>query len=96
MASTDTIDVMVERLETAREGERAYYVRTFLKDGSPFDMVVMLRGGRVDELRVFVRGRKAVFKGREARRRIKPVLGALELFFLFAEESYQERVAMVG
>jgi hypothetical protein len=96
MASTDMIDVMVERLETAREDERAYYVRSFLRDGTPFDMIVMYKGDRVDELRVFVKDKKVVFKGREARRRIKPVLDMLELFFLFAEGSYQERVAMVG
>jgi hypothetical protein len=96
MASTDTIDVVVEKLETAREDERAYYVRTFLKDGTPFDMIVMYKGDKVDDLRVFVKDRKAVFKGREARRRIRPVLDILELFFLFAEGSYQERMAMVG
>jgi hypothetical protein len=92
----DMMDVVVERLETAREDERAYYMRTFLKDGSPFDMIVTFKGARVDELRVFVRGKKAVFRGREARRRIKPVLKVLSLFFLFAEESYRERMAMVG
>lgn len=95
-----TVDVTVERLETARKRERAYYIRTFLRDGTPFDMVVTLKGDRVTELRTFVNDKKAVFKGREAHRMVKQVLPMFWLYALivdeFYENSYFKRAAMVG
>jgi hypothetical protein len=96
MTSIDVTDVVVEKLETAREDERAYYVRFISKNGIPLDTVVIYKGGKVDELRVFFSGNKKIFKGREARKKIKPISGLLELFFLFAEEWYRKRMAMMG
>ena len=96
---TVTVDVVAERLETARKGERAYYIRKFLRDGTPFDMVVTLKGDRVTELRTFVEDKKAVFRGREAHRMAKRVLPMLWLYALvvdeFYEKSYAKRFAMV-